>query len=168
MIFFSTPVEQQSLWTLEAGSGNMAGLQRCCLPPQRENSCRQNSNRVEAAHYCRRQQKGFFFSSLLTASGEPEITLFHYLMRVVISQTCLMQAKLLSVTLMMGSACSGAHSWRTSKTNSQWTELVWDLLLQLNACTLNACTFMRPNGIHPKVPKELADNILRLLSILFQ
>ncbi|PKU36241.1 rna-directed dna polymerase from mobile element hypothetical protein [Limosa lapponica baueri] len=42
-------------------------------------------------------------------------------------------------------------------------ELVWDLLLQLNAHKS-----MGPNGIHPRVLKELADVILRSLSLFYQ
>lgn len=43
------------------------------------------------------------------------------------------------------------------------SELVWDFLFQMNAHMS-----IGPNGIHPRVPKELADVIARPLSIVFQ
>ena len=66
----------------------------------------------------------------------------------------------LSSTLIMGPETPELEDfdWGNDKLPDD-SELVWDLMLQLNAHK-----FMTPTGIHPRVLKELADVIWRPLN----
>lgn len=64
-----------------------------------------------------------------------------------------------------GLGTAGALSWRTDCKNNQLpadADLVWDLLLQLDVHSKP----MGPDGIYPKVQKELAVVTVKLLSIV--
>lgn len=115
--FSRAQAEKERVWTLEARSGDMGGLQKFCLPLQGENLCRQSSIKVETGQCCGGQQKKGCLSVL--AKGETEMTLVHYLVRLITSQIgtqtkqrCLMPS--LSVfDTNDGPWDSGTLSWRT-------------------------------------------------------
>lgn len=116
--------------------------------------------------------KGFSKNTLIAKGGQ-EITLVRYLIRMVISQIWIRESIdfqcLLCLCLQHDDGFWAPWSPKLEDCDCSNEELpaipryVWDLLLQLVACK-----FMGPNGIHPRVFKELADIIERPLSIIFQ